>query len=237
MADDTELARLYAFPEVLDRPFVKVNFISSADGAVSVAGRSGGLSDPNDKRVFKLGRTQADVVLVGAGTALVERYRGVRRKEIDPTWRTAQGLAPVPLIAVVTRRCSIDPSSPLLTETEVAPIILTTEAAPAHRRAELATAGADVVLAGEADVDPVAALAALDERGLRRVCCEGGPQLFGTLIAADLVDDLCLSIAPMLTSGDARRIAVGPGVDTPIALSLVSVLRGGDMLLLRYLRR
>lgn len=236
MADDTELARIYAFPESLDRPFVKVNFISSADGAVSVAGRSGGLSDPNDKRVFKLGRTQADVILVGAGTALVERYRGVRRKEIDAGWRAAQGLAPVPPIAVVTRRCSIDPSSPLVTDTEVAPIILTTETAPAHRRAELAEAGADVVLTGEADVDPKAALAALTARGLHRVCCEGGPHLFGTLIAADLVDDLCLSISPLLTSGDAGRIATGPAADTPIALSLVSVLRGGDMLLLRYLR-
>ena len=76
--DDTDLIRLYDFPPDLDRPWVKANFVSSVDGAVSLGGRSGGLSDTNDKKIFRLGRALADVVLVGANTAMIERYRPVR---------------------------------------------------------------------------------------------------------------------------------------------------------------
>jgi 5-amino-6-(5-phosphoribosylamino)uracil reductase len=236
VADDTELARLYAYPEPLDQPWVKVNFISSADGAVSLGGRSAGLSDHNDKRIFQLGRTLSDVILVGAGTATVERYRGVQRKDMFPGLRDELGLASVPPIAVVSRECSIGPTSRLLTDTEVPPILFTTEAAPAQRRSAVAAAGAEVVIAGTDQVDLSLVLAELGDRGLRRVCCEGGPSLFGTLIAADLVDELCLSLAPLLGAGDAGRIAHGPVLDAPVPLRLASVLRGGDLLLLRYLR-
>ncbi|HEX3790876.1 MAG TPA: pyrimidine reductase family protein [Pseudonocardiaceae bacterium] len=237
VADDTELERLYAYPDGLDRPWVSVNFISSADGAVSSDGRSAGLSDANDKRIFRLGRLLADVILVGSTTALVERYKGVRRSEVAVDRRTALGLAEVPPIAVVTRRCSIDPGSPLLTDTEVAPIVLTTESAPQARRTAVADAGADVVVVGDQDVDLPAALAALAERGLRRVCCEGGPRLFGSMIAADLVDQLCLSIAPLLVAGDAGRISAGPLPGQPIRMTLRSVLHAEGLLMLRYLRQ
>ena len=236
VADDTELAAIYAYPEPLDRPWVKVNFISSADGAVAVGGKSGGLGDANDKRVFRLGRTLCDVILVGAGTARVERYRGVKRAEIDVALRLDRGMPPVPPIAVVSKRCSIAPDALLLTDTEVAPIIFTTSAAPAERRAAVAAAGAEVVLAGDDEVDPKAVLAELDRRNLRRVDCEGGPTLFGTLIAADLVDELCLSVAPLLTSGDTGRIAAGPAAGTPVELRLTSVLHGSSLLMLRYVR-
>ena len=236
VADDTELAELYAYPEPLDRPWVKVNFISSADGAVALGGRSGGLGDDNDKRVFTLGRTLCDVILVGAGTALVERYRGVKATQIDSAWRVRRGMPPVPPIAVVSRRCSVDPSSLLLTDTELAPIIFTTAAAPEGRRSAVAEAGAEVVLAGADEVDPKTVLAELDRRNLRRVNCEGGPTLFGTMIAADLVDELCLSVAPLLAAGDAGRIANGPVADPPVRLKLASVLHGGGLLMLRYLR-
>lgn len=236
VADDTELARLYAYPEPLDRPWVKVNFVSSADGAVSLGGRSAGLADDNDKRIFHLGRTLSDVILVGAGTATVERYRGVQRKNMLPGLRDSLGLAPVPPVAVVSRGCSIGPTSRLLTDTEVPPIVFTTEAAPAQRRSAIAAAGGEVVIAGSEQVDLSLVLAELGDRGLLRVCCEGGPTLFGELIAADLVDELCLSLAPLLTVGDAGRIAHGPILNAPVALRLASVLRGGDLLLLRYLR-
>jgi 5-amino-6-(5-phosphoribosylamino)uracil reductase len=236
VADDTELARFYAYPDPLDQPWVKVNFISSADGAVSVGGLSGGLSDPNDQRVFRLGRTLSDVILVGAGTATVERYRGVQRQELVAEVRADLGLAPVPPIAVVSRRCSIGATSLLLTDTEVAPMVFTTSAAPAERRAAVAAAGAEVVIAGSDDVDLALVLAELGDRGLRRVCCEGGPTLFGDLIAADLVDELCLSVAPLLTAGDAGRIAHGPVLAAPVALRLAGVLHAGDLLMLRYLR-
>ncbi|MEU7527852.1 pyrimidine reductase family protein [Saccharothrix sp. NPDC042600] len=233
---DTELERLYDYPPDLDRPWVQVNFISSLDGAVSVAGKSGGLGNPADKKVFALGRDLADVVLVGAGTALVEGYQGVRAGEVRRERRARLGLAEVPPIAVVTARCSITPDSPLVATTSVPPIVLTTSAAPVERREALAEAGADVVVAGEEEVDLRRALKALDDRGLRRVDCEGGPVLFGALIAADLVDALCITFAPLLAAGDAGRIATGPLPDAPRDMELASVLRHESALLLRYRR-
>lgn len=233
---DDDLERFYAYPEQLDRPWVRVNFVSSLDGAVTVRGSSRGLSAPVDQRVLGLIRDLSDVVLVGVGTAVAEGYRGVKRTEVRAERRERRGLSPVPPIALVTARASLPPDSPLLTDTVVPPIVLTTEAAPAQRRAELADAGADVVVAGDAEVDLRAALAALDERGLRRIGCEGGPQLFGSLVDQDLVDELCLTLSPLLTSGDAGRIAVGAGAEPPRAMRLRSVLHAGSLLLVRYAR-
>ncbi len=71
---------------------MKVNFISSADGAVSLGGRSGGLGDANDKRVFSSAASLADVVLVGANTVLIERYRSIQPGELADDLRADLGL-------------------------------------------------------------------------------------------------------------------------------------------------
>jgi 5-amino-6-(5-phosphoribosylamino)uracil reductase len=234
--DDAELERLYAYPGTLHRPWVQVNFVSSADGAVTVEGRSRGLSNPADKAVFALGRDLADVVLVGRGTAVVEGYGGVKPTERRAERRSRLGLSPVPPIAVVTRSCSFPHASPLFTDTLVPPIVITCRTAPQGRLDALAEAGAEIVVAGEYDVDLRSALAALDERGLRRVCCEGGPRLFGNMIVADLVDQLCLTVSPLLVAGNAGRIALGPPPPQPVAMNLVSALHYGGSLLLRYRR-
>jgi 5-amino-6-(5-phosphoribosylamino)uracil reductase len=233
--DDPDLVRLYDFPADLRRPWVKVNFIASADGAVSLGGRSSGLGDANDKKIFRLGRALADVILVGAQTALIERYRGVRPDELPGALRAEKGLAAVPPIAVVTARASIEPHSPLVTKAVTPTVVFTTESAPAERRAALADAGADVVVAGDRTVDLAAVLDELDRRGLRRVCCEGGPHLLGSLIADGLVDELDLSVAPLLVGGDAGRIATGPLPADATKLRLASVLHADHMLMLRYL--
>jgi 5-amino-6-(5-phosphoribosylamino)uracil reductase len=232
--DDIELERLYDYPPQLERPWVQVNFVSSPDGAVTVGGKSHGLSGPADKKVFMLGRTLADVVLVGAGTATIEGYRGVQAGEVRSAVRARLGLSPVPPIAVVTRRATIAPDSPLVTDTLAPTIVLTCEAAPPDRRQALADAGAEVVTAGDDDVDLPTALAELDKRGLRRVSCEGGPHLFGGLIEAGLVDQLCLTVSPLLAGGDASRIAVGPPPVAPRELELASVLTDDGFLMLRY---
>ncbi|ROP37400.1 pyrimidine reductase family protein [Saccharothrix texasensis] len=231
---DEDLERLYDYPAGLDRPWVQVNFVSSVDGAVSVAGRSAGLGNEADRAVFMLGRDLCDVVLVGAGTALVEGYQGIKAGEVRASRRARLGLAPVPPIAVVTGRCSIEPTSALLTAATVPPIILTTRAAPRERRDALAAAGADVVVAGEQTVALDLALAALRERGLLRVDCEGGPKVFGALIDADLVDVLCVTFSPLLAGGDAGRISNGPLPPSPRSMELASVLHHDSALLLRY---
>ncbi|WP_442876007.1 pyrimidine reductase family protein [Amycolatopsis sp. NBC_01480] len=230
---DDDLERVYGYPEPLTGSFVQVNFVASADGAAAVDELSAGLSHPADKRVFLLARNLADVVLVGAGTARAEDYRGARSNPDRAARRARLGLAPTLPIAVVTRSGALDPGSRLFTDTAVPPIVVTTTKADTGALAE---AGASVLTAGEDDVDLPRALAMLAERGLRRVDCEGGPALFGALAAADRVDQLCLTVAPLLTGGGAGRIAAGPAVSPPRRLDLASILVEDGFTLLRYRR-
>ncbi|MFD9704247.1 dihydrofolate reductase family protein [Lentzea sp. NPDC059081] len=209
---DTDLVELYS-----SESGVTANFVSSVDGSVSVEGRSAGLGSPADKKIFSLGRELADVVLVGAGTVLAEGYRGARRER------------PLP-IAVVTARGSLTPDLPLFTDTAVPPIVITCAAA------SLPALPAEVIVAGDSEVDLPLAVSELAARGLHKVDLEGGPRLFGAMVAAGLVDALNLTVAPLLAVGEASRIATGPVVP-PVDLSLASVLRADDVLLLRYQRR
>jgi len=224
--DAAGLAAHYAYPDGLTAPYVRVNFVSSADGAVTVDGHSEGLGGPADKRVFAQLRELAEVILVGAGTVRAEDYRGARR----PT----AGRDLPPPIAVVTGSADLDPGSRLFTDTKVAPIVLTVASAPAERRERLAAAGADVVVLDR--LTPDALLGELGARGLHRVLCEGGPGLFGDLLAADAVDELCLTLSPLLAGGDAGRIARGPAGTPARSLSLVGVAQEDGTLFLRYRR-
>ncbi|WP_433787480.1 pyrimidine reductase family protein [Actinomycetospora sp. CA-101289] len=231
--DRDALAELYAH----DEGCVRVNFVASADGAVAVEGVSGGLEAPGDKQVFGLLRELADVVLVGAGTVRAEGYRGARTSPEREARRRARGRAAVPPIAVVSTRGDLDPGAGLFTDTTVAPLVLTTAVAADGARRALAATGAEVIAVSGDDpgaTHPDAVLAALAERGLTRVLCEGGPALFGALLAAGRVDELCLSLAPQLVGGDAGRIVTGAHIDGPRRLGLASVLAHDDGLLLRY---
>ena len=224
--EPVDLAAHYAYPDDLAAPHVRVNFVSSTDGAVTVDGRSGGLGSDADRRVFGMLRELAEVVLVGAGTVRSEDYRGARK----PT----RGRAAPPPIAVVTGSADLDPGARLFTDTTVPPIVCTGPDAPQDRRAALTAAGAEVVV-----LDPLSPAAVLDElgrRGLHRVLCEGGPRLFGDLVAADLVDELCLTVAPVLAAGAAGRIAVGPPGSPARPLRLVGALEEDGVLMLRYAR-
>ena len=224
--DDAALDAHYAWPEGTTAPSVRVNFVSSVDGAVSVDGRSGGLGTVADKAVFGLLRRLADVVLVGAGTVRAEDYRGARR----PT----RGRATPPPIAVVTGSADLDPGSRLFTDTAVPPLVLTVESADPAKREALAAAGGEVVVLPR--LTPDALLAELGGRGLRRVLCEGGPSLLGALQAADAVDELCLTVSPLLAGGDAGRIAHGPPGSPARPMTLAGVLHAEDALLLHYRR-
>ncbi|GEL24573.1 hypothetical protein PSU4_35270 [Pseudonocardia sulfidoxydans NBRC 16205] len=222
--DEAALLEHYAYPSGAGTPWVRVNFVSSLDGAVTVDGVSAGLGSDADKVVFGLLRRLADVVLVGAGTVRAENYRGARRPAV--------GRDLPPPIAVVTASADLDPGARLFTDTAVAPVILTTADAPAARRDALRAAGADVVEAP--DLEPATLLAELGRRGLHRVLCEGGPMLFGALSRAGLVDELCLTLSPVVLAGSARRIATGPAAD--LRLTLAGALTAPDALLLRYTR-
>lgn len=201
---------------------VRANFVSSVDGAVTVDGKSAGLGSPADRALFNLLRTMADVVLVGAGTVRAENYGGAKPSD---------GHAPP--IAVVTRSLDLDVSSRLFTDVTSRPIVITCAASPDLLRERLSTV-ADVLVAGDADVDIGAALDLLADRGLGRVLCEGGPHLLGSLAAAGRLDELCLTLAPLLAGGTAGRIVAGylPQVVEPMHLR--HVLEEDGHLFLRY---
>lgn len=231
--DDDMLLEAYAFPR--DDSWLRMNFVSSADGAATREGLSGGLGDDADHRVFDLLRRPADAVLVAAGTVRAEGYDAMRLGEADVAWRAERGLPAHPVFALVTRSAELDPASPLFIDAPVRPLVYTVAAAAADRRAALAGV-ADVVIAGEDDVDLTAVRADLVARGLRRIHSEGGPSLFGAALAAGVVDELCLTVAPTLEGGTARRIAASAAA-SPTPLHLRGVLRAGDELLLRYTTR
>ncbi len=235
---DDELLELYAYHEAAiraDGVTIRANFVASLDGSATVDGRSGDLGGDADLRVFRLLRRLAQVVLVGAGTLRAEGYGGLRVSAESEAWRTAHGLAPQPVLAAVTRRLDLDPESKLFTEAPVRPLVLTVESSDPGRRRALAEV-ADVVLCGEVDVDPLLVRAALAVRGLTHVLCEGGPSLFGSFIAADAIDELCLTIDTVLEGGGGPRIARGASVDPPRGMRIAHLLRDGEVLLGRYVR-
>jgi riboflavin biosynthesis pyrimidine reductase len=227
---EEDLEALYGYPD--DRRWLVVNFVASADGAVTLAGGASGLSTPPDRTVLALGADLADVLLVGATTAMVEGFRGVHPDASTRARRARHELAETPPTAVVTTG-SLPTDAPVITEAAAATRILTCASAPEATRRAWAEAGAEVIVTGEGSVDLPAAVAALTDRGLSRIDSEGGPRLFGSLITEGLVDELRLTISPLLLAGQAGRIATSPPAD-PTALHLASVLAGDDTLLLRY---
>jgi riboflavin biosynthesis pyrimidine reductase len=230
---DADIEALYYYPERIARPYVRLNYICTANGKVSVDGRSAGLGALGDKLVFRRLRRLADVVLVGAGTVRAEGYRGTRSSESLRTERRRRGQAEVAPIAVVTASADLDVGSPFFTDTLVPPIVLTVSWAPPANVARLAAAGAEVILVGEKNAEVEQILSALASRGLYRILCEGGPILFGDLIAADAVDEVCMTLAPKL--GGAGQVSVGSAALR--AMRTESVLAQDDLLLIRYRRK
>ncbi|MGN8025564.1 pyrimidine reductase family protein [Microbacterium sp. 22242] len=228
---DQQLLAAYRPPP---SPWLRMNFISSLDGAATRDGRSGGLGDPADRRVFELLRRWADVVLLGAGTARVEGYGAMRLADDAVAWRRAHGLRPQPAFALVTRRLDLDPASAIFAEAPVRPIVYTAASAPETRRKVLGEV-ADIVDAGRTAVDPWAVRRDLENRGHARIHAEGGPTLFGAFLAAGAVDELCLTLAPTVEAGSAPRIAHDPEA-LPTPMRLAAILASGDELLLRYAR-
>ncbi len=227
-----ELFDAYALPD-RDASRVRMNFIESADGAVTLGGRSGALGGETDRAVMQVLRTMADVLMIGAGTVRAEGYGGVRLDEPDAAWRRERGLSEHPPLAVVSHRLDIEPGHPVFAEAVVRPFVVTHDAAPAGRRRALEDV-AEVLVCGADGVDLAVALDALGERGMTQVLCEGGPHLFGSLLEAGLVDELCVTIAPRIVGGDAGRIDRGaPEADRRFRLAS-SFADDEGYVLLRY---
>lgn len=210
--DDAELRRLYAYPES-SRPWIRTNFVSTLDGAAFAGdGKSGSLGGEIDTHVFSILRSLADVVVVGAGTARAEGYKP----------------SSLP-IAMVSR--SLDLPEILLTDGQV--VITTADAPPA--KIDSLRKSVEVIAEGRGEIDWSAVLERFTARGWLHVLCEGGPSLHGDLAALDLVDEVCLTIAPVFAAGPAPRIAHGQqALDRPMRLG--HSFDVDDVLLTRWVR-
>lgn len=235
--DDVDVHSHYA-AGWLDRGGVRVNFVAAADGAAQANGLSRGLQTRGDNAVFSALRDLADVVLVGAGTAVAEGYRAVslgpRRREV----RRRHGLPDALPVAVLSRSLHLDPHAGLFTDTAAGArtLVLTCTAADAERRERLRQV-ADVIDCGDDLVEPVLARRALEERGLTRILSEGGPTAFAEFARAGAVDELCLSISPLLVGPGPGRTTAGTEWAGPVPLTLVGLLEEDGALFCRYRTR
>lgn len=231
VADGVDEVSAYAFPDGV--PWLRANMVSSVDGASRVHGRSGPLSDPEDKHLFGLLRQLADIILVGAGTARVERYGPVPSNAQDAQRRVAAGQSPAPGFAIVSGTLDLDPDAPLFSDAAPRTIVLTCDASPDDARRRLART-CDVVVCGADRVELPAAVEALHDRGHRHISCEGGPRLLGQLASAGQLDELCLTIAPALVSGPIPRILDADLIDPPLEVTLTQLLAGEQSIFARY---
>jgi riboflavin biosynthesis pyrimidine reductase len=207
---DVPLEELYAVPE---EPWLRVNMISTVDGAATgVDGTSRTINNEVDQQVFRLLRSQADVIVVGAGTLREEGY--------SPN--------PLPIVAV-SRSGAVPPT--LLDS--IGPVLLATCSHAEHLAKSRELVGHENVLVlGSHRVDLAGLRAALVDRGYRRILSEGGPHLLRDLLDEGVADELCHTTVPRIIGGLHPRISNGPPVDVPLRLH--SLLEHEGTLLARW---
>jgi riboflavin biosynthesis pyrimidine reductase len=231
--DDAGLARVFAFPAGLTRPWLRAVMVSTVDGAgIGPDGHSASVSGPPDRPVFTLGRSLADAVVVGRRTVTVEGYRPWQVPARWAGYRQPEQ-AGAPVFVVVSARLAFDAASPLITAGRGRTLVVTTAGAPAAAREQLAQ-HAEVVVAGEQVVGIPSLLAVLAERGLYRVVCEGGPTLLAQIVAAGALDELSLTFTPRLVGGLMPRVLHGEVLAVPAELRLVRLLEESGYLVAGY---
>lgn len=233
------VADLLTWPD-RPEPFVRAVMVSTADGSArSPQGLSGGISSAADRLLFGTLRGLSDVILAGASTVRSENYGPPKARPELERRRSEAGQTAVPRIAIVTGSGDLDPTTPLFTQAVEPPLILAPASLPADAR-EALTPVAEIVDCGEDRVQPEAVIAALSERGLRRVALEGGPGLLSQMMGSALVDELCLTVTPLLYGGSdtthptPRIMSGSPLPDAPRPMRLESVIESDGTLFLRY---
>jgi riboflavin biosynthesis pyrimidine reductase len=207
------------------------NMVMSVDGAFSLEGRSAGLAGPVDRELFHTLRAAADAILVAAGTARQERYRRPSTLPELRAGRTAAGLAEVPRLVLVSRSVLIPEDQPFLTGEGPDPLLLH----PVGADTSAVPVGVELRALGEHGVDLRAGLQSLRDDGIEQLMCEGGPNLLGQMHAADLLDELFVTLSPQLVGGD-RRGLLGDVAAHPRPFTLHRVLEADGFLFLTYRR-
>jgi riboflavin-specific deaminase-like protein len=212
-----------------DRPFVYVSMIETLDGHAAIDGRSHGLGEAADLEMLLELRALADAVLIGTGTLRAEGYDQLVRSDERRARRRAAGLAESPVAVLFSRRFDIPWETGLFAAREQPVLVYTGAQGP------VPDVAAPVEIAVLPDPTPAAVLADLRGRGVRSLLCEGGPTLHRALHAAGLVDELFLTLAPLLTGDDAEpRIISGGRLPDVVRLELLWARQAGSELLLRY---
>ncbi|MGO1684956.1 MAG: pyrimidine reductase family protein [Brachybacterium sp.] len=214
--------------------WVTGHMVAGLDGTAAIDGPVGALSTAPDQSLFRRMRQIADVVLIGAETVRREGYAPIRLSDEAREQRRLRGQSPTPPVAVVSRSLDLDfTSSVFARAAKDARTLLITCASADPRRLDAAREVATVIIAGQERVDPATALQALAERGHRVVLCEGGPRWLGELVAADRLDELCLSLSPLM-GGDPLPVSVTPPGAGLSYFTLKSTMVEDGTLFLRY---
>lgn len=213
------------------RAWVMLNMVSSVDGATALRGGATALNDADDRALFKALRAVADIVLVGAQTVRSERLGPVRMSDEMIRYRNAAGLTDFPRLAILTRSLNLDVGDSVFSDSENPPMVITEDGADSGRVAVLEEV-ADVVQVPV--LDGAGIISAIGEA--RVILCEGGPTVNSQLIAADVVDEINLTLSPLFAMGQSKRIASGAELDPPTGLELDRALAGDRSLFLRYVR-
>lgn len=215
------------------RPYVVCNFVSSADGKATAAGRTAGLGGEGDRAVFHLLRTQADAILAGTGTLRVERYGRLVRSEAMLRTRRREGRPAQPVAVVISRSGQVPFEIPLFADPESRVVLYAPPGTP------IPACAAEVTVQ-ELVFDDGALARAMrslrQDHGVHSLLCEGGPILFNAMLAEDLVDELFLTLAPTLVGGAELGITAGPALPSPMPLRLEWALERDGLLFLRYVR-
>ena len=228
--DETDLIELFRYPALEGRGWLRTNFVMSLDGSVQGPdGRSGTLGTESDQRVFALQRALADAILVGANTVRLEGYRAVDLEPWQLAIREQEGLAPYPALVIISASADLDPA--IATPAEGvggAVMIITTAGKTADDLEPLRSAGITVLEADGTTLDLAQIVDQLAGSGFPRLLCEGGPRLHNELLAAGVVDEVLLTLAPVVVGGQGLRSTSGAALSVPSSFRLQRVLYADD---------
>ena len=227
---DPDLVELYRHPAPEGRGWVRSSFVMSLDGSVQGPdGRSGSINTESDHHLFALQRALADAILVGANTVRLEGYRAVDLEPWQLQIREQEGLAPYPMLVIISASADLDPV--IATPVEGvggAVMIITTAGKSADDLEPLRAAGITVLESEGTALDLAHIVDQLAGTGFQRLVCEGGPRLHNDLLATGMLDEVCLTLAPVVVGGQGMRSTSGAALPVPSSFRLHHVLYADD---------